>query len=905
MTSKLFGRGKKQSSDISSAGYQNSPAQSSEHHDPSPRYPPPEEPPQNLSRSPSQRQISGGSTISRPPIDVASSVHQGSQSHLPLRLDNERLLSENRLSYTPPLSPNPPQEKEKRGFRDRLGIGHSHRHSQEQNQGTGRTAEPGRRLSVKRKEPQSQQQLQQQQPEIYYQQAPAEGRPNYSRNSSTPQLLSTHGEEDEDLQHNYYQQPPPQQFQGPPVPAKNQEDEPAYQQQPQPPQAYYRVPTQLQRVNTDHSYRTHHTQGSTSGELRSPGTEQQYQQLQHEDQLQQEQYQAVYQQPEGAPPGYTKPTTEDNPRYSYPALGQPPIPQGVPPQHARPVSGAQQSKPDLHYPQPQQNRASLERQRPGSQGQLLASHTQQQASANPLRLQAPARGSSVDFPPSPIHPSLAPSYEHQQQGSLLPPPPPSPQPPSTVNSKESDDESMPPPPGSRGNTIRPLENKNMAAPREGGQGSGTLQPTPGFPTFGSNIVPAGSQGQPYRGGQAAVQEGGERGRDTPPPPRASEMAEDETMNYSQLQKDHKELRDKYQKVKKYYFEKESQVHQLQNTIAHQRLSQSRTSLDDSEYAARFTRLEGLIAQLSFSIRKHWKSIPGFLHHGINKDALATGKQEMTAVGRAFFSQWLVSNIFDTYFHPDLELGLSKDLKNIWHNIRRFCPPFQSTEEEEALTSKMINWRLTTLEGLQDKLRGPDAQGHRERLTQMMNEKLMADIGLHLVDPPPADLQGGVIMILDLAVNVASHIPLESREVIIEYFTPLSPIQAEIMKIETGIPALVNPIVVSDISPSSIAGAEADRASLKSTGTRDSTDVTDDATGGRDEKKGRGMFGGLMGGGGNKATKPVPGPAAPSAKVVQPGRETPKDKEERVRISTGLAVQIRGRSVLVKAPVYSL
>ena len=38
--------------------------------------------------------------------------------------------------------------------------------------------------------------------------------------------------------------------------------------------------------------------------------------------------------------------------------------------------------------------------------------------------------------------------------------------------------------------------------------------------------------------------------------------------------------EKYQKVKKYYFEKESQVHQLQNTIAHQRLSASRTSLDD-------------------------------------------------------------------------------------------------------------------------------------------------------------------------------------------------------------------------------------------------------------------------------------------------------------------------------------
>jgi hypothetical protein len=363
--------------------------------------------------------------------------------------------------------------------------------------------------------------------------------------------------------------------------------------------------------------------------------------------------------------------------------------------------------------------------------------------------------------------------------------------------------------------------------------------------------------------------------------------------------------DKYQKVKKYYFEKESQVHQLQNTLAHQRLSQSRTSLDDSEYAARFSRLEGLVAQLSFSIRKSWKSIPEFLHRGINKDALITGKQEMTAVGRAFFSQWIVMNLFDAYFHPDLELGLSKDLKDIWHNIRRFCPPFQSAEEEEALAAKMINWRLTTLEGMQDKLRGPDAQGHRQRLIEMMNEKLMADIGHYLVDPVPNDLQGGVSMILDLAVNVASHVPLESREVIIEYYNPLFPVQAEVMKIESGIPPLANPILVAETSPSS-GGAEADRASLKSTGTRDSGDVPDDARESKDEK---GIRGRLFGGGGNKVVKPAPGAASATSAAAgakaQPGRETPKDKEERVRISTGLSVQIRGRSVLVKAPVYCL
>ena len=37
---------------------------------------------------------------------------------------------------------------------------------------------------------------------------------------------------------------------------------------------------------------------------------------------------------------------------------------------------------------------------------------------------------------------------------------------------------------------------------------------------------------------------------------------------------------------------------LQNSLAHQRLSQSRTSLDDSEYSTRFNRLDGLVAQLA-------------------------------------------------------------------------------------------------------------------------------------------------------------------------------------------------------------------------------------------------------------------------------------------------------------------
>jgi hypothetical protein len=58
---------------------------------------------------------------------------------------------------------------------------------------------------------------------------------------------------------------------------------------------------------------------------------------------------------------------------------------------------------------------------------------------------------------------------------------------------------------------------------------------------------------------------------------------------------------KYKNVKRLYFDGKKeieqlsgQVEQLQNAIANQRMSQSRTSLDDSEYTTRFNRLNGAI-----------------------------------------------------------------------------------------------------------------------------------------------------------------------------------------------------------------------------------------------------------------------------------------------------------------------
>jgi hypothetical protein len=320
-------------------------------------------------------------------------------------------------------------------------------------------------------------------------------------------------------------------------------------------------------------------------------------------------------------------------------------------------------------------------------------------------------------------------------------------------------------------------------------------------------------------------------------------------------------------------------------------------------------LDGLIAQLSFSTRKEWKTIPQWLHVVVNKNAVETGKQEMTAVGRAFISHWLVENIFDKYFHPDLEPGFSTQLQSIVMNIRKFSPPCHSAEDEESLAAKIINWRLATLEGLADTLRAPQAAANRQTLTETLNEKLIASLQMHLNDPAPPDLNGGVPMIVELAVSIAQHLPLESREVHIEYFPPGHGIVSEFMKLESGIPALTAPILELD---------DADRASVRSMASRhdDSASVDEPLQGGQPPKedKKRGMFGF---GAAKKTTAPTTlgkresslgqGGSQQSLTQNPPGSSGgPKDEASapRVRMAVGVAVQIRGKSILIKAPVYS-
>ncbi|KAL9034791.1 MAG: hypothetical protein Q9180_005210, partial [Flavoplaca navasiana] len=319
------------------------------------------------------------------------------------------------------------------------------------------------------------------------------------------------------------------------------------------------------------------------------------------------------------------------------------------------------------------------------------------------------------------------------------------------------------------------------------------QPQGPPPAYSSQLGVGNQQGNNHRGpgpSPMAQQITGEQGRSTPPPSRSRDDLSG--LDVAQHVARYDELQDKYRKVKKYYFEKEGQVQQLQNTLAHQRLAMSRTSLDDNEYVNRFSRLDGAINNLAFNIRREWRSVPPWLAPAVNKDATTNPTKEMTAVGRACISRWLVDELFDRFFHPSLDPGLSTQLKIIEKNLRRFAAPTPSDEEKEGLVSKISNWRLATLEGLNEVLQSASAAENRNALTLTLVEKMVAALNMNLKDPAPAGLEGGVSMIVELAVGIAANLPLESRDVFVEYVYPHSRIDETIMKLETGLPPLTNP-----------------------------------------------------------------------------------------------------------------
>lgn len=317
------------------------------------------------------------------------------------------------------------------------------------------------------------------------------------------------------------------------------------------------------------------------------------------------------------------------------------------------------------------------------------------------------------------------------------------------------------------------------------------------------------------------------------------------------------------------------------------MSQSRTALDDNEYSTRFNRLNGAIQNLSFNIRKDWRTVPQWLEQYISLDALKTGKQEMTAVGRAVVSRWLVEQFFDKCFHPGLEPALSSRLKEIELSIRGNSYTLHSQEEFDALTTKIVNWRMTTLDGLKATLDPATTTENRNNLTSLATTNLTACLYQYLGTPPPPGVEGSTSMIVELAVAIAANLPLESRDVAITYPLPGDIVQPHLMDVEkAGLPVLE--AQKSDVS------ADADEDS-----DRDKNGKV------RGDKGKTGMLNAMLGGAPQQGRKgSVASSIGPSSTDVDNSPALPKDNSI-VRFAGFMALEVRGRQVLMKAPVWTL
>lgn len=347
---------------------------------------------------------------------------------------------------------------------------------------------------------------------------------------------------------------------------------------------------------------------------------------------------------------------------------------------------------------------------------------------------------------------------------------------------------------------------------------------------------------------------------------------------------------KYKKVKSLYFEKTAQVEALQNTIANQRLSVSRTSLDDNEYISRFNRLDGAVKELAFSIRKSWRGIPPLLTPYVNQDAAKVGTKEMTAMGRAHISYFLASEIFHASFHPGLDPELSGSLKSIENTLRAAIPPNCNKEEEESHISKIVQWRLTTLEGLSGHLSTPEAREHIAHFTQICATRLTAFL-LQYLNEPDGTVESSATMIVELAISIATNLPLESRDILVSYPMPADLITAN-HKIEPALPPLENPGRTP--SPEDHAGDRAVHAQSERTDSNISTKET------RKEKARSGVFAGLIGVKRGSVSEERPASGGKVKEILGRG-----EGEKRVRYAAFLGVEVRGRSVLIKAPVWTI
>jgi hypothetical protein len=142
------------------------------------------------------------------------------------------------------------------------------------------------------------------------------------------------------------------------------------------------------------------------------------------------------------------------------------------------------------------------------------------------------------------------------------------------------------------------------------------------------------------------------------------------------------------------------------------------------------------------------------------------------------------------------------------------------------------------------------------------------------------------MIIELAVSIAANLPLESRDISIIYPMPGDIFQPLFMKVgEAGVPPLENP------------GADATSEDTSSTNSGDKDEAKDEKEGGKlrkEKTKSGGMLQAMMGSNTGPAKGKPQGPESEGKK---------EDAPQKVRFAGFVGVEVRGRQMLGKAPVW--
>lgn len=179
-----------------------------------------------------------------------------------------------------------------------------------------------------------------------------------------------------------------------------------------------------------------------------------------------------------------------------------------------------------------------------------------------------------------------------------------------------------------------------------------------------------------------------------------------------------------------------------------------------------------------------------------------------------------------------------------------------------------------MEGLQWKLNGQTAQQAKSNFIQMCVGNLTAHLLQHLSEAAAMNIQGNATSIVELAVGIASHLPLESRDIVITYPMPKDMVQPW-MKVEQPLPPLEH--YFSESSE--------DGNSNKSKEEEEKID--------KGSKKLR-----------SKSAK-AKEPQGPTPEQIQEVERKKMEAKERIRFAGFVGVEVKGRQSLYQPPVWTI